>query len=112
MAALGKKQADARSLMTGRITDAYTNIATVKLFSHLQRESGYARSAMSEFLKTVYGQMRMITVFEIVNQILSMGMIASMGALTLAMWSAGHLGVGAVAPPSPWRCVSAASRTG
>ena len=44
-------QADARSLMTGRITDAYTNIATVKLFSHAQREAGFARSAMQEFLR-------------------------------------------------------------
>ena len=40
---VGQAQADARSLMTGRITDAYTNIATVKLFSHAQREAGYAR---------------------------------------------------------------------
>ncbi len=42
---MGAAQADARSLMTGRITDAYTNIATVKLFSHASREAGYARSA-------------------------------------------------------------------
>src|SRR5260370_1172827 len=58
LATLGKMQADARSLMTGRITDAYTNIATVKLFSHSQRESGYAQSAMADFLKTVFRQMR------------------------------------------------------
>ena len=51
---VAQQQADARSLMTGRITDAYTNIATVKLFSHAQREAGYARSAMQEFLATVY----------------------------------------------------------
>ena len=38
--------------MTGRITDAYTNIATVKLFSHARREAGYARTAMQEFLIT------------------------------------------------------------
>ena len=50
---VGKAQADARSLMTGRITDAYTNIATVKLFSHAQREAGYARAAMQEFMATV-----------------------------------------------------------
>ena len=43
---VGKAQADARALMTGRITDAYTNIATVKLFSHTQREAGFARAAM------------------------------------------------------------------
>jgi ATP-binding cassette subfamily B multidrug efflux pump len=36
---IAQKQADARSLMTGRVTDAYTNIATVKLFSHANRES-------------------------------------------------------------------------
>ena len=43
-AASRKSQADARSLMTGRITDAYTNIATVKLFSHARREAAYARA--------------------------------------------------------------------
>jgi ABC-type multidrug transport system, ATPase and permease components len=36
---VSRAQADARSLMTGRITDAYTNIATVKLFSHAGREA-------------------------------------------------------------------------
>ncbi len=43
LARSAKAQADARSLMTGRITDAYTNIATVKLFSHAGREAGFAR---------------------------------------------------------------------
>ena len=64
---MAQAQADARSLMTGRITDAYTNITTVKLFSHSDRETGYVRSAMTEFLGTVYRQMRMVTGFEIVN---------------------------------------------
>jgi ABC-type multidrug transport system fused ATPase/permease subunit len=36
---IGKEQADARSMMTGRVTDAYTNIATVKLFAHTRREA-------------------------------------------------------------------------
>ena len=51
---VAQAQADARSLMTGRVTDAYTNIATVKLFSHAQREAGFARSAMQEFMGTVH----------------------------------------------------------
>ena len=51
---VAQAQADARSLMTGRITDAYTNIATVKLFSHSQREARFARGAMQEFMVTVY----------------------------------------------------------
>jgi ATP-binding cassette subfamily B multidrug efflux pump len=90
-------QADARSLMTGRITDAYTNITTVKLFSHTQREAGYVRSAMAEFLHTVRVQMRMVTGFEVVNHALSMGLVASTAGVTLWLWSHGHVGVGAVA---------------
>jgi ATP-binding cassette subfamily B multidrug efflux pump len=97
LGAVAMAQADARSMMTGRITDAYTNITTVKLFSHTQRESGYVRTAMAEFLHTVYGQMRMVTGFEIVNHILSMGLIASTAGVTLWLWTQGRVGVGAVA---------------
>jgi ATP-binding cassette, subfamily B, multidrug efflux pump len=97
LARVGKAQADARSLMTGRITDAYTNIATVKLFSHARREAGYARSAMQEFLGTVHTQMRLVTGFEIVNHVLSMGLIASSAGATLWLWMQGEATVGAVA---------------
>jgi len=90
-------QADARSLMTGRITDAYTNIATVKLFSHGQREAGFARGAMQEFLHTAYRQMRLVSGFEIVNHLLSMLLIASTAGATLWLWTRGAVGVGAVA---------------
>ena len=54
-------QADARSLMTGRIVDSYTNIITLKLFSHNNRESEYVRDGMSECLDTVHPQMRLVT---------------------------------------------------
>ncbi len=94
---VAKAQADARSMMTGRITDAYTNIATVKLFSHSKREAGYARSAMQEFLVTVQLQMRMVTSFEIVNHALSMALIASTTGAALWLWTKGQVGVGALA---------------
>jgi ATP-binding cassette, subfamily B, multidrug efflux pump len=90
-------QADARSLMSGRITDAYSNIATVKLFSHNQREALFAKQSMQEFLATVYKQMRLVTGFEIVNHILSMGLILSTAGATLWLWSKGLVGIGAVA---------------
>src|ERR1700730_12946958 len=61
---VAQAQADARSMMTGRITDAYTNITTVTLFSHTDRETEYVKGAMSDFLKTVHRQMRMVTSFE------------------------------------------------
>ncbi len=94
---VAREQADARSLMTGRITDAYTNIATVKLFSHARREAGYARSAMQEFLGTVHRQMRLVTGFEIVNHILSMALIICTAGVTLWLWTLGEVKVGAVA---------------
>jgi len=94
---VAQQQADARSLMTGRITDAYTNIATVKLFSHAQREAGYARGAMREFMVTVYAQMRLVTGFEIVNHLLSMGLVAGTTGVALWLWTQGQVGVGALA---------------
>jgi ATP-binding cassette subfamily B multidrug efflux pump len=94
---VARVQADARSLMTGRITDAYTNIATVKLFSHARREAFFARSAMQEFLSTVHTQMRLVTGFEIVNHVLSMALIAASAGATLWLWTKGEASVGAVA---------------
>jgi ATP-binding cassette, subfamily B, multidrug efflux pump len=97
LARTARDQADARSLRTGRITDAYTNIATVKLFSHANREAGYARAAMKEFLVTAYRQMRLVSGFEIANQALSVLLIGSTAGLALWFWSRGEVGVGAVA---------------
>ncbi|MBK8866064.1 MAG: ABC transporter ATP-binding protein [Betaproteobacteria bacterium] len=94
---VAQQQADARSLMTGRVTDAYTNIATVKLFSHSHREAHFARGAMQEFMVTAYQQMRLVTGFEIVNQVLSVLLIASISATALLLWTQGAVGVGAVA---------------
>ena len=94
---VGALQADARSLMTGRITDAYTNISTVKLFSHARREATYARQAMQEFIATAYQQGRYITGIEVVNHVLSMGLIMSTAGVTLWLWTQGRVGVGAVA---------------
>ncbi len=90
-------QADARSLMTGRVTDAYTNIATVKLFSHANREAGFARSAMQEFMQTAYAQMRLVSGFEITNHLLSMALLASTAGAALWLWTLGQVSVGAVA---------------
>jgi ATP-binding cassette subfamily B multidrug efflux pump len=86
--------------MTGRITDAYTNIATVKLFSHAGREAGYARSAMREFLATVYAQMRLVSGFEIVNHALGIALIGATAGATLWLWTKGEVGAGAVAAAS------------
>ena len=94
---VAREQADARSLMVGRITDAYTNIATVKLFSHGKREAAFAKSAMQEFMSSVHAQMRLITGVEVTNHVLSMALIGSTAGVTVWLWVQGDVGVGAVA---------------
>ncbi len=97
LSSVSRAQADARSLMTGRITDAYTNIATVKLFSHAGREAGYARSAMQEFIHTVHRQMRLVSAVEMINHVLIMALIIFSAGVALWLWSRGETGLGAVA---------------
>lgn len=94
---VSQEQADARALMTGRITDAYTNISTVKLFSHAGREADYAKSAMQEFLIFVKRQMRMVSGVETINHFLNMCLVISCSGVALWLWSKGEVGVGAVA---------------
>lgn len=94
---VSRNQADARSLMSGRITDSYTNIATVKLFSHAGHEAEYARSAMQQFMVTVHQQMRMISNVEVVNHLLGMVLIISTAGVALWLWTQGSITVGAVA---------------
>lgn len=97
LAKVSQRQADARSLMSGRITDAYTNISTVKLFSHAGREAGYAKSAMQEFLGTVNAQMRFVSGVEVVNHVLNILLIISTSGVALWLWTRGEMSVGGVA---------------
>ncbi|HWH87712.1 MAG TPA: ABC transporter ATP-binding protein [Pseudomonas sp.] len=94
---VGQEQADARSSMTGRIADAYTNITTVKLFSHSKREAHFARAAMEDFKLTGFRQMRLVSQFEIVNQALVVTLIIGAGGYALWLWHQGEVGTGAVA---------------
>ncbi len=97
LAKVSQAQADARSLMTGRITDAYTNISTVKLFSHAGREATYAKSAMQDFLHTVHAQMRYVSGVEVMNHLLNMLLIIATSGVALLLWSRGEVSVGGVA---------------
>jgi ATP-binding cassette, subfamily B, multidrug efflux pump len=90
-------QADARALMTGRITDAYANIMTVKLFSHSRRELGYAKNAMGQFLGTVHAQMRWVSYLEVSTHLISVILVSSTAGIGLYLWQQGAVGVGAIA---------------
>ncbi len=91
------EQADARSEMTGRIVDSYTNINTIKLFSHTRREEDYARESMEVFLKPVYKQMRLATGLSVSVQSLNYLLVFAVAALALYLWAGSAITVGAIA---------------
>lgn len=97
MIRISKKQADARSVMTGRITDAYTNIQTVKLFAHTQRENQYAKNAMKEFMVTVFSQMRLGTWFEVSLKLLSAVLFIGVLGTSVYLWTVGQVEMGIIA---------------
>jgi len=94
---IAEAQADARSEMTGRIVDSYTNIATVKLFSHSQRESDYAQQGMSQFLTTVYRQMRLALGLNVSVHVLNYLLLFSVASLSIWLWTQNAVTVGAIA---------------
>jgi ATP-binding cassette subfamily B multidrug efflux pump len=94
---IAEKQADARSAMTGRIVDSYTNITTVKLFAHAGGERGYARASMKSFLKTVLGQFRLITAFYTLVHLNNAVCVLLIGGLGIMFWMDGAVTVGAIA---------------
>lgn len=94
---ISTEQADARSIMTGRIVDSYTNIQTVKMFAHADREDIYARNSMETFLETVYRQMRLVTGLTFVLNTLNALLLASVTGLAVWLWSIDAVTTGAIA---------------
>ena len=94
---VSRQQADARSEMTGRVVDSYTNIMTVKLFAHAGHEAAYARDSMNGFLKTVHPQFRLVTGLNFSLDIINALLLFSVGGAGIALWMNGHVGVGALA---------------
>lgn len=97
MRAVSMLQADARSLMTGRVVDSYTNIQTVKLFAHTQQEAEYAQNGMSEFMDTVYKQMRLVTLLNIGVETINYFLVFVIAAMGLWLWSLDAITVGSIA---------------
>jgi len=77
-------QSDARSLMTGRVVDAYTNIQTVKMFSSNNAEEDYAQSSMQEMLDSVYLQMRLVT--QLQTTLISINALLICGTMGFGTW--------------------------
>jgi len=97
MAAIAERQSDDRSMLTGRVVDAYTNIGTVKLFSTGPAEDDYARDGMKTMLGSVYPQMRLATSLSVSLHVMNSLLIASTLGLGIMLWSSSVISIGAVA---------------
>ncbi len=94
---IATEQADARSTMTGRIVDSYTNIQTVKLFAHTDKETEYARESMDGFLETVYRQMRLVTGLNVTMNLINYSLAFTISAVSIWLWMSGSVSTGAIA---------------
>jgi ATP-binding cassette, subfamily B, multidrug efflux pump len=97
MGKIAQDQADARSVMTGRVVDSYTNVLTVKLFAHSAAESAYAKASMDPFLLTVHRQMRLVTVLNTVLNLQNYALLAAVFALSAFLWQQQMVTIGAIA---------------
>ena len=88
---------DARSLVTGRVVDSYTNIHSVKMFAHHDREVAYAGEAIEIARRKFQTEMRIITRMDISLTILNGALIVSVTGLALKLWYDGDATVGLVA---------------
>lgn len=91
------EQAEARSMVTGRVVDSYTNIATVKMFAHAKHEDRYAKEGMEIFLVPVYEQMRLSSSLSITVTFLNASLIFSVGALSIWLWYIDAVSAGVIA---------------
>jgi ATP-binding cassette subfamily B multidrug efflux pump len=97
LGAVSEEQADARSIMTGRVVDTYTNISTVKMFAHAEREDAYAQDSMGLFLDTVHRQLRLVTLLTIALNVLNALLLFSVAATSIWLWTLDAVTTGAIA---------------
>jgi ATP-binding cassette subfamily B multidrug efflux pump len=103
-----KEVSEARSLLTGRIVDTYTNILTVKLFARGQHEDAYVRDAVDEHTDRFHASLRLNTLFGFSLSTLNALLVTGTGATAIALWAHGVVGVGVVAMalPMAWQIIS------
>jgi ATP-binding cassette subfamily B multidrug efflux pump len=103
-----KAVSEARSMLTGRIVDSYTNILTVKLFARPQDEDAYVRDAVDVHTGLFYGSLRLNTLFGLTLSSMNALLVVGTGALAIVLWTRGQVSVGTVAMALPlaWQIVN------
>jgi ATP-binding cassette subfamily B multidrug efflux pump len=92
-----KDFSDARSAITGRIVDSYTNIQSVKLFSHTRTEEAYAGEAIEHARQTFMRQMRIITLMDLGLTLINGLLIVAVIGVAILLWQQGTATIGTVA---------------
>ena len=85
---------EARSMLTGRIVDSYTNIQTVKLFAHTAREDAFARDAVADHTRKFRASTRLITLMSATVVTMNGLLIAGITALAVWLWATAGLTLG------------------
>jgi ATP-binding cassette, subfamily B, multidrug efflux pump len=88
---------EARSAVTGRVVDSYTNIHSVKLFAHHDLELAYAKQSIEAARQTFQKEMRIVTTMDILLTTINGMMILGVSALAMVLWVQGTASVGVVA---------------
>ena len=103
-----KEVSEARSALTGRIVDSYTNILTVKLFARAREEDDYVRELLEHHTGKFHRSLRLNTLFSFSLSTLNAMLVTSTGGLAMLLWSQGRVEVGTVAMALPlaWQIVS------
>jgi ATP-binding cassette subfamily B multidrug efflux pump len=91
-----KEMSEARSMLTGRIVDSYTNILTVKLFARAHEEDAYVRDAVDFHTGQFHASLRLNTLFGFCLSSMNALLITGTGALALVLWTRGQVAVGTV----------------
>jgi ATP-binding cassette, subfamily B, multidrug efflux pump len=92
---------EARSTLTGRVVDSYTNILTVKLFVRACDEDAFVREAVDQHTTRFRDQTRMITGYVFVLATMNATLLVATAALAIWLWGAGRIAVGSVAMALP-----------
>jgi ATP-binding cassette, subfamily B, multidrug efflux pump len=105
-----REVSEARSMLTGRVVDTYTNILTVKLFARARYEDAYVRDAVDEHTERFHASLRLNTLFSFSLMSLNAMLVTATGGTAIALWAHDKVGVGTVAMalPMSWQIVSIA----
>ena len=87
----------ARSVVTGRVVDSYTNIHSVKMFAHHDSEIAYAKVAIENARRTFQHEMRLYTLMDVVLMVLNGLLIVGVVGWAIWLWGAGTATLGVVA---------------